>query len=297
MEKILKIKNIKNYFKGWYFKQSNSKITIAFIPAYHIDNEGNCSVSIQFITDNISGNFDYKAEDLIIKKPFQINIKNNIFAKNGLFIDCKSDIGNIEALLKFSNLTPLKKDIMGFYKNIPFMQCKHGIVSMYHDVDGYVIINGEKHIFEKGYGYIETDCGNSFPKEYLWTQCNWKDEKDNKNVIVLSIAEIPFLFKNFKGCICAIIFKGKEYRIATYNGAKIEKFNKNSAVITQGGYKLMADLIVDKFQTLKAPKSGKMTRRINECISTKVRYTFTNNGKVIFDYIGNAGFEYSKEQI
>jgi hypothetical protein len=293
----IKIESIKNFFKGWYFKQSNGKTTVAFIPAYHTDSKGVLTVSIQFITDNISENFDFKAEDIQIKKPLQINIKNNIFAENGIVVNLKNDTLDIKALLKFTKLTPLKKDIMGYYKYIPFMQCKHKIISMYHEVSGYVFINDEKHIFDKGCGYIESDYGNSFPKEYLWTECNWKDENEYNNVIMLSIAEIPFLFKKFTGCICAIIYKDKEYRLATYNGAKIEKFQKNKAVIKQGCYKLTVELIEDKFQHLKAPKNGEMNRRINECISTNVKYIFTLNENVLFSYTGKAGFEYSKFQL
>jgi hypothetical protein len=290
-----KIKHRNNYFEGWYFKNSSKNFSISFIPAYHIDKNGNLTASLQIITENNSYNINYKKEDIILKNPLQINLKNNIFAANGIFIDTKEDGVDLKVLLTYKNITPLKSDIMGFFKFLP-MQCRHGIISMYHKVSGYVSLNAEKFIFENDSGYIETDSGTSFPKEYLWMQCHFEGEKSKINSLMISVANIPFWFRNFNGCVCSVIFNDKEYRLATYKGAKIETFDKSKAVIKQGNYKLTVQLIEDKAQNLKAPKKGEMKRIISECLSCKVRCIFKENDKILFDIeCDNASFEYSKE--
>ena len=42
----------KSYFEGWYFKHQGSGRTVAFIPAFHIDEKGERSASLQVITDD-----------------------------------------------------------------------------------------------------------------------------------------------------------------------------------------------------------------------------------------------------
>ena len=93
---------------------------------------------------------------------------------------------SISGNLILSNHKKIKYDIMGPFYYIPFMECSHFIVSMSNTVNGAVNINGIKHVFSDGLGYIEGDRGCSFPRRYFWTQCLF----DN-NSVMLSIADIP----------------------------------------------------------------------------------------------------------
>ena len=54
--------------------------------------------------------------------------------------------------------------IMGWYSFVPFMECKHGVVSMFHSLKGGLQI-GDRYVdFNDGTGYIEKDWGRSFPE-------------------------------------------------------------------------------------------------------------------------------------
>ncbi|MDD6189010.1 MAG: hypothetical protein PUB32_05460 [Clostridiales bacterium] len=77
-------------------------------------------------------------------------------------------------------------------------------------------MNGELLDFSGGIGYVETDRGRSFPRAYLWTQCAWQEPR--RGGLMLSIATIPMAIGNFTGCICAIIYDGREYPFSNLPG-------------------------------------------------------------------------------
>jgi len=61
---------------------------------------------------------------------------------------------------------------MGWYSYIPFMECKHGIVSVNHKISGTLRIDNELIDLNEGKGYIEKDWGTSFPEAWIWIQSN-----------------------------------------------------------------------------------------------------------------------------
>ena len=69
------------------------------------------------------------------------------------------------------------------------MECRHGVLSMAHTLQGSVRMDGYVHSFEGGLGYVEKDSGTSFPRSYLWMQCN---DFPSACSIMISIAHIPF---------------------------------------------------------------------------------------------------------
>lgn len=281
----------RNYFHGWYFKQSSGEHTVALIPSYHIDKKGKLFAYIQVISDKGSLVFEFSEREIFIdKKNLLINIGHCIFSKSGIDINIGLNGFVIKGELNYSQFTPIKYDIMGPFKCVPFLQCRHGVISLYHTVNGYIDINGEHYEFKDGAGYIESDHGSSFPQRYLWSQCN----VDNQTVIMLSLATIKTILANFNGTIGIVYFKGKEYRFATYLGAKILEFTEKNAKIKQGNMILRLEQISSKAHDLKAPVKGIMKRIIRESPSCKVRYIFSINDEIIFDKLcDNAGFEYS----
>ena len=139
-----------------------------------------------------------------------------------------------------------------------------------------------------GTGYIEGDRGESFPREYLWTHCNYEE-----NSIMLSVAEIPMLGRSFTGIIGFVYLKGKEYRIATYLGAKVVKMGNNFVEIKQGRFKLTAKLMKENSHKLNAPVGGCMSRLIKESVACEAEYSFSVSDKQILDFTtSNASFEY-----
>lgn len=252
-----------NYFKGYYYKHQKGQDTIAFIPGF----SSNDGAFIQIIT-----------KDFSVSLPYQ---KNNIFSRDGIRVNIKHNDLNVSGSIHYKNLTPIKYDIMGPFKFIK-MECTHEIVSMMHDLSGYLVINDRYIDFSGGTGYIEGDSGTSFPSEYVWIQCN---DFPQKCSIFLSIAKIPLSHINFNGCICIINYQGKEYRLATYTGVKISLLNKNEIILKQGKY-LLHVIIPENTsnQGLFAPSFGQMSRTIYENIACKARFRFFINNNLIFDF-------------
>ena len=104
---------------------------------------------------------------------------------------------------------------MGIFSYIPFMQCNHCILSMKSNVEGIISINDKNIEIFNGTGYIEKDFGVSFPKYYVWGQGN---NFNDKNVsFFVSIADIYFKLFSFRGFICSLMLKNKEYVLAVLN--------------------------------------------------------------------------------
>lgn len=265
----------KNYFEGYYFKHQKDKNTVAFIPGI-ADNVA----FIQVITNEKAYNYNFPS----IKFGDIITIGDCEFSAEGV----KIKLPDISGVIKYTGITPIKYDIMGPFKYLP-MECSHGILSMHHKLTGNLNIENQTIIFDNGIGYIEKDSGRSFPKSYLWLQCNDFAEKLS---IMVSIAKIPFLGLKFWGCLCVVYFQDKEYRMATYLAVKIIKATENEIILKQGKYLLKIDILPGISYKLAAPKNGKMKQTIRESNHTFARFRFFHKDNLIFDVKSeNAGFE------
>lgn len=276
----------KDYFKGWYLKCSNENKTIAFIPAFHQSNHEK-TASLQVITDDAAFNIHFQNLEYR-EKPLHIKIGENVFSEKGIRLNIKNDKLSANGTLHFHGLSPIQYDIMGPFKFVPLMQCRHNVYSMRHRIDGQIAVNGQQYVFRNGIGYIEGDCGSSFPKEYIWTQCHF-----NNSSLMLSVADIPFFGFHFTGIIGVILLNGKEHRIATYLSAKVKHMSKDSVTVRQGDYQLTAKLLRNNPQLLAAPSHGLMNRTIHESASCKAYYRFLYKGKVLCEFTSNrASFEF-----
>lgn len=275
------------YFEGFYFKHQSDKMTIAFIPSIHINDDETYAL-IQVIANNFTSSYRFDLYDALIVDT-TIMIEKNVFSKEGIYIDLKNDDFHIKGRLFYDNVISPNNDIMGIFKYLPKMECSHGVISITHKLRGSLLINNQEIDFNDGYGYIEKDSGRSFPSRYLWTQCLFQNIS-----VMMSVANIPYLGMHFNGCISIILYKGKQYRLATYKGAKIISFKKDEVILKQGKYKLKAKLIKYDAQILKAPQNGQMNRDIMESINCHVYYEFSKDNHIVFSFVSNqASFEYS----
>ncbi len=273
----------KEYFKGWYFKCAGKNQTIAFIPSFHC--HGNAI--LQIITDDKAFCLPY-AKLKYREKPLFIKIGNSVFSEKGIKLNIETDELTARGALRFGEFSPIRYDIMGPFRYVPFMQCRHSVYSMSHRVDGKITVNGKRYVFHSSVGYIEGDCGTSFPKRYVWTQCNFENGS-----LMLSAADIPIIGFRFTGIIGIVMLGGKEYRIATYLGAKSKHIGNNSITISQGGYELTAKLIKKNAHPLSAPVNGEMSRTIHESASCTSYYRFSYNGAVLCEFTSDrASFEF-----
>lgn len=281
-------RSLRPYFEGWYFKLQNEEGVLAFIVSYHRLRGGDKYAMLQVVTDGEPLYFQFPIEEFSAREDMlDVRIGNSRFGERGMTLDLDLNGHSIKGEIAFGEFNRLKNDIMGFFANFPLMQCKHGIVSMRHKIGGKVIIDGKTYDFDNGLGYIEKDRGNSFPSHYNWTQAVNDDMS-----LMLAVARIPYGIITFTGCIGVVEYKGKEYRLATYNGVRVRERNKDRLVIERGKKRLTVTVLETSVRPLAAPSMGEMSRTIHESPASKVRCELTENGKVIFDVTSDAaGFE------
>lgn len=284
--------NKKNtYFEGWYLKHQKKDSVLSVIPGIHVSRNGRRSAFIQIITGEQSFYIPYPADSFrASKKQFKIKIGDSVFTNRGIYLNIKSKQLTLTGVIRYTPFTPPKTPVMGPFRFFPFMECSHAVISMRHCLHGKVLLNGTSIDFTGGSGYIEMDWGHSFPKQYTWTQCNefpkiyeHSNSLKHQCSIFASAADIPFLGFHFPGCICVIQYRGKEYLLATYLGAKIIHQSKNYLWIQQGKMSLRIDIFENSPQHLKAPIHGCMTRTIHENAACHARYRFYKNNKLLFN--------------
>ena len=259
-----------NRFEGCYYKNQKNNDTLCFIVGRSKSEE-----FIQILTN-----------DAVYQVPF---IGDNHFSNKGVKLDIHAENVTLKGEIAYGELTPVKYDIMGSFARLP-MECRHGIISMRHTLLGEVVINGKTIDFSGGLGYIERDAGRSFPKSYVWVQSN--DFKEPCSVFA-SVATIPFLFFHFVGTVAVVMYAGKEYRFATYLGAKVLACTENQVILKQGKQQLEIRIRPDAGMQLAAPDNGEMTRTILENPSCFANFKFYIEDALIFDLNSDhTSFEY-----
>lgn len=271
-----------NYFEGWYFKHQKEDKTICFIPGRSKD-----SAFVQVITSDFSKVFEFPLDRYkLCEQVTQIRVGDNLFCPQGCIIQLSDDDMTIRGRLSYGRITPLKTDIMGIFKYVPGMECRHGVVSMDHNVTGTVEIDGSKIDLTGGKGYIESDRGISFPKWYLWCQCN---SFDTKTAIMIAVAKVPFLGLSFTGTLASVFYHGKEYRFATYLGARVIECGSRGVVIKQGRWKLEALFDSSEGYKLSAPTYGEMTRIVREQVNVHIQFKMFIDGVPYFNLHSDRG--------
>lgn len=110
---------------------------------------------------------------------------------------------------------------------------------------------------------------------------------------MLSIADIPVLGMHFNGIICIVLWQGREYRLATYLGARVVCIRNGVVRITQRNMELEAKLLESFDNPLKAPKMGNMVRIIRESVACRALYRFRIGKQTLFEIESDrASFEY-----
>ena len=141
-----------------------------------------------------------------------------------------AELPGVQGAVRYGPLSPLRTDIMGPFRFLP-MQCSHSVYSMAHTLAGGFTVDGRFIDLTGGTGYIEGDRGSAFPRDYLWVQCN---DFAQPCSVMASVAHIPFCGRSFTGCICAVVYRGREYRLATYRGVRIVEASVPQACAAAG---------------------------------------------------------------
>ncbi len=274
------------FFYGWYLKCQSDTQTLAVIPAIHWKGRRR-SCSIQVITESGTWGASFPAE-AFRRERGALWIGKNRFGKEGVRLAVREPGLEITGKLRFGSLAALKYDIMGPFSLLPFLECRHQVWSMEHKVQGSVCVNGQEYRFRKAVGYWEGDRGRSFPSQYIWTQSMVPGGS-----LMLAVADVPVFGRHIRGIICVALLHGREYRLATYLGAKAVQIGKGLVRVVQGDMELEARILEWKAAPLKAPAKGDMARVIHENVSCRAFYRFRKRGQVLVSVeTQGASFEY-----
>lgn len=274
---------MKEYFEGWYLKHQKGDTTLALIPGRSSGED-----FIQVVTNEEVFHVPFPAGSYKMQGS-NVRIGSNTFTRRGIKLDMQTEKLTMKGMLLYKNITPIAYDIMGPFSIFP-MECRHSVISMNHELKGHLHINGKVYNFTGGKGYIEGDRGSSFPSGYTWVQSNCFPHNTS---VMAAAANIPFAGFQFWGCICIVHFLGKEYRLATYKGAKIVRRRPDKLDVIQGKYRLIIDVPQKQGHALKAPDRGEMRRVIHEVPAGKARFRFYINGQLVLDeWSSQASFEH-----
>jgi tocopherol cyclase len=274
----------------------------SFIPGVSLT-EKDPHVFIQVI-NGITGSTEYISYRLDQftwdKKSLYLKIGNSVFTDTYIDLKIKNNKICVHGFLEYRNMIKYPKNlfspgIMGWYSFVPFMECKHGIVSVNHDLKGSLKINENTIDFNGGKGYIEKDWGTSFPEAWLWIQTN--NFRDHDTSFAFSVAKIPWMGKFFIGFIAFLYYNKKFYLYSTYNRSLIIEltYTGTSVSLSMKNHDTLLKIVVIKktFGELRAPDSGNMSRRIKESVDSEVALSLLDNhNNIIYnDYGKRAGLE------
>jgi len=289
----------RQYFEGWYFKivSENGNDALAIIPGIAMDEQGNKQAFIQVLDGKrkTAEYYKFPFESFTpSKKSFEISIGNNLFSSKHVQLDLE----HIKGVLNFTENIPWPKrlwspGIMGPYSFVPFMECYHGIVSMDHQIEGSLILNGNSINFTNGKGYLEKDWGKSFPSAYIWMQSNHFMNADVS--LKCSIAKIPWMGTSFVGFIAGLWWNNQLIRFTTYNQSNIQKsfadLEHVIVILENSRYELEIIAVRDTPTALASPILGLMDGRIEETMNAvlHVKLTEKKSGKILYIDKGKHG--------
>lgn len=294
------------YFEGYYFRMvAKSGRSVAVIPGISLT-EGDTHSFVQIIDSNgSSGYFRFTARQFeYSNNGFFISVGKNSFSSGGLSLDIDTN-PVISGTVRFKNNIPYPKsvktpNIMGPFSYLPFLECRHGIVSMRSDLEGELELNGEKIDLNGGVGYIEKDWGSSFPSKYIWAQSNCFAGHDAS--FMISVARVPIMGMAIRGLIAFLYCDGRFSSFSTYDGATVKSITRRGEnleiIIKAPSSALYVFLKPQTCAKLKAPVYGAMNREIRESGSGEIKLELFDARGNSFHGIGeNAAMEFCAGRI
>lgn len=300
-------KTNQDFFEGWYFKFADKELNniYAIIPGVFSNQSGSKNHSFIQILDGVNNKayylkYAYNSFNAA-KDKFLIKVDKNIFSNEKIILDINDKNIELKGKLSFQNIIPwpvklFSPGAMGWYGFLPFMECNHGVLSFNHKITGDLLIDGQKIDFSSGKGYIEKDWGTNFPSAWIWLQTN--HFHDESSSLMVSIATIPWLTREFRGFIIGFYHQGQLYKFTTYNNSQINTFEKKDEMIRleveNKKHILKIETKYTEGSLLKGPYRTEMIENVEESLNAEVKIVLKEkeNKKIITEDIGvHAGFE------
>lgn len=274
-------------FEGWYFRISDTKLSLAIIIGLSRGKEEE-KVFIQ-VFDTLFHNIEIVSYPILALKyhddPFIIKIQQCIFTMDYIYLE---DPGlSVQGTLHIQEAKTLNSSfyaptIMGPFAYLKAMECNHGVLNLESKVTGKLNINNKNYTIN-GVCYQEKDWGTSFPSKYIWLQSNYC--LNQRAILFLSCATIPLKVFHFMGLIMVLVIDDKQYRFASYYGARVIKRYKRQEyyylVIKQNSYQLLFKIKQGKTCTLEAPVNGLMHAKVEESLEGEVSLRVFRRGELL----------------
>jgi tocopherol cyclase len=285
----------RNYYEGWYFKivSADASHRFAFIPGISLGDDGHAFIQV---IDGSTGQTHYHRFSLdafeYSRRRFAVNVGGNHFSDEKFFLDLGGDDERLQAHIRLDAplrypVTLFEPGIMSWYRFVPFMETYHGVVSMDHSLDGYLVAGADTIDFSGGRGYIEKDWGSSMPRSWIWMQSN-TFSGDRQASFMLSVAHIPWLFHSFTGFLGFLKFDDQLYRFGTYTPARLVHIEGDAdeihIQIEDRFYKLRIRGLKGVRGELLAPVGGDMNRMIHESLDATLFIRLEDrHGNILFE--------------
>lgn len=292
------------FFEGWYYKliDASGRQRFAIIPGVFLSQNPHAFVQV---LDGRTGTAQYHPFSIssfwASTKAFKVHVEANRFTAHTISLNLERPQQQVQGELRFVGLNPwpvtvASPGIMGWYAWVPTMECYHGVISLDHEIQGSLEIDGEKIDFSGGRGYMEKDWGKSFPAAWIWLQTNHFAQPGTS--LTASIAIIPWRRAAFRGFIVGFWHEGELHRFATYNGAEVEQLAVTDETVTWVLRNKTHRLSIlahrgaeEQFGLLKGPDVVEMGKRVAESLTAVIdvqlaqlvggqeRVLFTGNGR------------------
>jgi len=301
-----------NYFEGYYFKivDVEQDIAMALIPgvSYGANGEGHAFIQVLDGVAKTAKYHRFSLKDFILhstrkgqsdKTSFSIQIGKSCFHEHG----CEVDLPGLKLSLK--HVSPItwpwkwwSPGAMGPFSFVPGMECRHGVVSLHHNVKGSLRFSkqSELQFSPTTVGYIEKDWGKSFPRGWVWLQSNHLTSETEPCCLMVSAGRVPWVTGAFRGFIAAIYFQGQFIPFTTYNGSRFE-LNLAGECAHMVFWRKRKKLSITAYHApgvdLVSPVSQDgMMGRVNESMLATADVRLTENGKTVLETTASwVGFE------
>ncbi len=293
------------FFEGWYYRliSADENTRYAIIPGVFLGPQGHAFIQVLEGHTRRSAFHTFPLDQFHAdRERFTVRIGENEFTQDSIRLNLNraEPLGQLHGELCFTGgqpwpVTLRSPGIMGWYAWIPTMECYHGVLSFDHDISGALEVEGTRHNFDGGRGYIEKDWGKSFPAGYIWFQSNHFDAP--RTCLTASIATIPWLRTAFRGFIIGLWQDGKLRRFATYTGARTDHLAVNDTqvewVISDRHARLELTAVQAGGGLIYGPTHEGMGRRVDETLDASIHVRLVDpRGAVLFEGQGrHAGLE------
>ncbi|MGB8020968.1 MAG: tocopherol cyclase family protein [Candidatus Nanopelagicales bacterium] len=219
----------RSFFEGWYVKlvDADRGTRLAVIPGVFLSEDGSVAEAFVQVLDGSTGATAYHrfhlAEFRAERHRFDVRIGANRFDAAGMHLD----LPGLRAEVRFGPVVPWPVTLrspgaMGWYAWVPTMECYHEVVSLDHDLIGWIDDGSGRRDLAGGRGYIEKDWGTAFPQGYVWMQTNHFGMPGAS--LVASTALIPWRWSAFRGDLVALRVPGGPaaglHRFTSYTRAR-----------------------------------------------------------------------------